>query len=115
MVRQNNHGVQTESRASMTKENVTSKNSNNSAPVISLYEDVHTLEKIITGRVRNEVDSVMATVETRVHDAILNAMDTLVFPGVDLAMKSVNVSSRRDIGSVVPDPNQRVFSENIEG
>ena len=56
----------------------------------------------------------MTTVENRVHEAILTAMESLVIPGVEIAIKSVNASSGRDADSVVPDPDQRDFSGNIE-
>ena len=62
---------------------------------------------------RSEVDSVVATVETRVHDAILTSKESSVIPRV--AMKSVKASSGWEIDSVVFDPDQREFSGNIKG
>ena len=64
---------------------------------------------------RTEVDSVMTRVETRVQDAVLTALENLVIPRVELAMKSVNASSGRRVDSVVLDCDQRDFSGNIEG
>ena len=57
----------------------------------------------------------MPTVETRVQDAILTAMESLVIPRVELATKSVNASFGRDVDSIVTDPDQGDFSGNIEG
>ena len=36
-------------------------------------------------------------------------------PGVELAMKSANVSSGRSVDGNILDPNQRVLSGNVEG
>ena len=76
---------------------------------------MHTLERNVVDKSRSEVDSVMTTVETRVQDAVLSAIEDLVLPRVELAMKSINASSGRDADSVVPDPDWRDFSGNIEG
>ena len=59
--------------------------------------------------------SVITTVETRVQGAVLTAIGNLIIPRVELAVKSVNTSSRHGIGSVVLDPDRRDFSGNIEG
>ena len=72
------------------------------------------LRKDIVSKVRGEVDSVMTTAETRVQDALLTAIENLLIPRVKLAMKSVNASSGREVGSVVLDSDQRDFSGNIE-
>ena len=90
-------------------------NANNSVPLDGPQVVVFTLEKSFTGRVRSEVDHDESTIETRIYDAILTARERLVIPRVDLAMKSVNTFSGRDIDSIVPDPDQRNFSGNIEG
>ena len=41
-------------------------------------------------------------------------MEDLVIPRVELAMKSANASSSRDVGSTVPDSYQKNFSGSIE-
>ena len=85
---------------------MTANNANNSVLVDSPEVDVHTLEKSNTGRVRGEVDSVMAPVATRVHDGVLTALEILVIHRVELAMELVNESSGRDERSVVPDSDK---------
>ena len=60
------------------------------------------------------MDSVMATVESSVHNAILPAIKHLVFLRVKLAMKSVKMSSGRYIESVKPYPHREFFSQNVE-
>ena len=73
--------------------------------------DIHTLEKNIVSKVRNGVDYVMTTVETRVQDAVWTAMENFVIPRVQLAMKSVKASSVQKVDGKVLEPDQR---DNIE-
>ena len=56
----------------------------------------------------------ITTVETRVHYSPLTAVEVLVTSRVELAMKSVNVSSGHGVGSDVLDPDQRDLSGNTE-
>ena len=94
MIGQDTDGVQTESTAKITGQDIISKNAKNSALVDDSQVDVHTFERSISGKVCSKVDSVMASVKTKVHDAILTAMESLVFPGDELPMKSVNAYSQ---------------------
>ena len=55
----------------------------------------------------------MTTVETRVQDSGLTAIENLVILRVELGMNSNNASSGREVGSVMLDPDQRVFSGKI--
>ena len=55
----------------------------------------------------------MTTAETGVQDAVLIAVEILVIPRVELAIKSVNASFGHRVGVVVLDPDQRDFSRNI--
>ena len=57
----------------------------------------------------------MTTFEARVEDEILTASENLVIARAELAMESVNASSRRDVDIVVPDPERRIFAANIKG
>ena len=57
----------------------------------------------------------MATVETRVPDTVLTAIETLVIPRVDMTMNSPNVSSGRCVDGHLLEPEQRDFSGEIEG
>ena len=54
-------------------------------------------------------------VETRVQDAVLTAMENLVIPRVELAIKSANPHPDRSADSNVMETDQRVFLGNIEG
>ena len=73
-----------------------------------------TIEKNIAIKVRSEVDIVMTSVATSVQEVVLTSIENLVIPSVELAMKSVNASSGHGLDSVVPDPERRDFSGNIE-
>ena len=76
---------------------------------------MQTLERTYPDRVRCEMDNAVAMVETKVHNTCLAAMDSLVLSRVELAIKSVNVSSVRDPGGAVLNPDQGDFLGNIEG
>ena len=115
MIGQNNQEAQTENRINTAEENITSNDTNDPTQVIGSQVDMHVLEKKIVRKMRNEVDSVIITVATRVQGAILFAVETFVTPRVELAMKSANAPSGRDVDSVVPNPEQCDFSGNIEG
>ena len=114
MIGQSNHEPQTESRTNTVEENITPNKVNNPAQVNDSQVDVHTLEKNIAHKARSEVDNVMATVETRIQGAILIAIESLVIPMEELALKSVNPSSERDVNSLIPDPNQRDFQQILK-
>ena len=60
------------------------------------------------------MDNVITTVETRVQDAVLTAIENSVIPRVELAMKSTNASSERSFNGNVLDPDQRVFLGDVE-
>ena len=76
---------------------------------------MHPLEENIVSIVRSEVDNVMTTVETRVQDAVLTAIEKLLIQRLELVMKSAIASSGRSIDGNVLQPDQRDFSGNIEG
>ena len=57
----------------------------------------------------------MTTVETRVQDGVLTAMENLVIPRVELAMKSTNASFGRNAVGNVLEPDRRDSSGKIEG
>ena len=47
------------------------------------------IEKAIAYKIRKEADNVFTAVKNRVHDRILTAMDNVVIPRVEIAVKSV--------------------------
>ena len=80
MKEQGKHGSQFEIRKNMTDENVTLKEAIHSAPVNGSQVDLHTLQRNNTNRVRGGVENVMATVEIRVREKTLNAIECLIIP-----------------------------------
>ena len=76
---------------------------------------MHTLEEKIVSKVRSQVDNVMTSVETRVKDAVLTAIEILVIPRVELAMKSANPHSEQSVLCNVLQLDQRDFLGNIKG
>ena len=75
MIEKDKHWVQFVSKSITTDERVESNLANNSTPVDHFEVDVFILERIITGGARSEVDSLMATVETRIYYAITTARE----------------------------------------
>ena len=59
-----------------------------------------TLEKCFDERIDWEMNNFVDTFEDRIQNAILTAIDCIVAPKVDLAIRSINASSGRDATSV---------------
>ena len=53
------------------------------------------------------MSNVVDTVEDRVQNAILTAIDNIVAPKIDLAIRSINASSGRDVTSVSANSERR--------
>ena len=70
---------------------------------------MHTREKNILSKIQIEVDSAMATVEIRVQDAVLTAIENSVNRRVELAIKSANASAGRIADGNKLKPGQRGF------
>ena len=101
MIGRSNREAQTESRANVADKNTSLNDINDTNQVNGSQVDMHTLAKNIVSKVRSEVDSRMTTFEARVQGAVMTAIENLVKPSVELAMKSVNASFRHEVGSVV--------------
>ena len=56
----------------------------------------------------------LTSVETRVRDAVLTAIENLVIPIVELAMKSTNAPSGRSVDGNVFELDQRDYLGDIE-
>ena len=109
MIGQSNQDKQTDSRDNMLCRGTSSDNANNPAQINYPQVDVHTLEEKNVSKMRSEVDNVMISVETRVEDAVLTAIENLVIPSLELAMKSANAHSERGVDGYVLEPDQRNF------
>ena len=71
---------------------------------------MQSLEKNISDMMRSEVENGAASGEAKVQAAILSAMENLVVPRLELALRSADIYSTRNPDSVVLDPYQRDFS-----
>ena len=60
------------------------------------------------------VDDDVMTVENCMHDEMLTALDNVIIPQVEMAVKSITESSRRGPISVVQNPDPRDFTGNTE-
>ena len=76
MIGQSNHGTQTENRADAVDGDTSLNTTNNPTQGNGSQVYMHTLEKNIVSKILSEVDSGMATIETRVQDAVLTAIET---------------------------------------
>ena len=117
MIGQSDHEAQKENIKITIDENITLNKTNNSTQVkgSQVVSHTYTFEKNFTKKIRCEVDSVMTTVETSMHDPVLTAIENLVVPTVELSIKSVNTSSARSLDVVVLEPDERNFSGIVEG
>ena len=52
------------------------------------------------------MSNIVDTVEDRIQNAILTAMDNFVAPKIELAIESINASSGRDVTSVTANPER---------
>ena len=62
--------------------------------------NVKTLERCFNERIDREMNNIVDTVEDRIQNAILAAIDNIVAPKIELAIRSLNASSGRDVTSV---------------
>ena len=74
--------------------------SNNDSVVNGNAMSVKTLERCFNERIDREMNNIIDTVEDRIQNAILIAIDNIVAPKIELAIKSINASSGRDVTSV---------------
>ena len=69
--------------------------------------NVKTLERCFNERIDREMNNIVDTVEDRIQNAILIAIDNIIAPKIELAIKSVNASSGRDATSVSSNSERR--------
>ena len=73
----------------------------NVSPVINKNAmNVKTLERCFNERIDREMNNIVDTVEDRIQNAILAAIDNIVAPKIELAIRSLNAFSGRDVTSV---------------
>ena len=74
--------------------------SSNNTAVNENMVNVKTLERCFNERIDREMSNIVDTVEDRIQNAILTAFDNNVAPKIELAIRSINASSGRDVSSV---------------
>ena len=62
--------------------------------------NVETLERCCNEKIDRERSTIVDTVEDRIQNGILTAIDSIVTPKIELAFRSINASSGRDATSV---------------
>ena len=85
--------------------------SNNSSVVNGNAMSVKTLERCFNERIDREMSNIIDTVEDRLQNAFLTAIDNIVAPKIELAIRSINASSGRDVTSVSANSERR---EHVE-
>ena len=81
--------------------------SNNDSVVDGNAMGVKTLERCFNERIDREMSNIVDTVEDRIQNAILTAIENIVAPKIELAIRSVNASSGRDATSVSANSERR--------
>ena len=79
----------------------TVSNSSNNTAVNENAMNVKTLERRFNERIDREMSNIVDTVEDRIQNAILTAIEIIVTPKIELAIRSTNASSGRDVTSVI--------------
>ena len=87
--------------------------SNNSSVVNGNAMSVKTLERCFNERIDREMSNIIDTVEDRLQNAFLTAIDNIVAPKIELAIRSINASSGRDVTSVSANSERREHVEII--
>ena len=81
--------------------------SNNDSNINGNAMDVKFLERCFNERIDREMSNIVDTVEDRIQNAILTAIENIVAPKIELAIRSINASSGRDATSVSANSERR--------
>ena len=81
--------------------------SNDSSIVNGNARSVKTLERCFNERIDREMSNIVDTVEDRIQNAILTAIENIVAPKIELAIRSINASSGWDATSVSANSERR--------
>ena len=87
--------------------NFTVGTSSNGSIVNGNAMSVKTLERCFNERIDRDKSNIVDTVEDRIQNAILTAIENIVAPKVELAIISINASSGRDATSVTANSERR--------
>ena len=81
--------------------------SNNDSVINGNAMSVKTLERCFNERIDGEMNNILDTVEDRIQNAFLTAIDNIIAPKIQLAIRSINASSGRDATSVSANSERR--------
>ena len=81
--------------------------SNNDSVVNGNALSMKNLERCFNERIDREMNNIVDTVEDRIQNAILAAIENIVTPKIELAIRSINASSGRDATSVCADSERK--------
>ena len=90
-------------------QNFTGGTSNVSSIVNENALNVKTLERCFNERIDREMSNIVDTVEDRIQNAVLTAIDNIVTPKIELAIRSINASSGRDVTSASGNSERREY------
>ena len=90
-------------------QNFTGGTSNVSSIVNENALNVKTLERCFNERIDREMRNIVDTVEDKIQNAVLTAIDNIVTPKIELAIRSINASSGRDVTSASGDSERREY------
>ena len=85
----------------------TVSNSSNNTAVNESAINVKTLERCFNDRIDKDMNNIVDTIEDRIQNAILTAIDNVIAPTTELAIRSWNASSGRDATSVSANSERR--------
>ena len=74
--------------------------SSNNITINESAMSVKTLQRCVKERIDREMNNIVDTVEDRIQNAILTAIDNIVAPKIELTIRSINASSGRKVTSV---------------
>ena len=74
--------------------------SNVSSIVNGIVANVKTLERRFNEKIDRDMANIVGTVEDRIQNAILTAIDNIIAPKIELAIRSINAYSGRDVANV---------------
>ena len=63
--------------------------------------NVKTLERCLFERIDKDLGEIVDTIEDKIQNAILTAVDSIITPKIELAIRSINASSEREATSVM--------------
>ena len=91
----------------------TVSNSSKNTAVNESAMNVKTLERCFSERIDREMINIVNTVEDRIQNAILTAIEIIVAPKIELAIRSINASSGQDVTSASATSERREYIGSI--